>query len=247
MSELDQRLARLEAELQALRDIKTQEDFDEGARLHALHNAPWVKGQYSHLEFPPYVHKEFPKAIYGVGYLKARQALQEAEMIPAFGMNDVERKQAILLAERELWKETRKVESEQELRRWLGTGQWFETPDDVEDYHKALQQAVETAAAHRAYEDRNMSDRARAEAEAYDDAAEEFVGEIPEKKKPGPRVQVLTESQLKAAAKAAAGGSEHAERKEAGGVVGRAHRSVGRVDGRSERPAGRGAGQRPAR
>lgn len=210
MGELDERLRRLEMELEALQRIKTQEDFDDGARLHALHNAPWVKGQYSHLEFKPYVHQAFPMAIYGVGYLEARRAYEEAEMIPAFGMNDVERKQAIMLAERALDRCVKKVGSEGELRQYLKTGEWFESPAELVARADGLQRDIEQAAAHRAYEDRNMGEGAKRELEAYDDAADHFVTHIPERPKAPKARRVTTDTAIKAAA---AAGGQHGKGK----------------------------------
>jgi hypothetical protein len=209
-TELGERLRRLEMELEALQRIKTQEDYDEGARLHALHNAPWVKGQYSHLEFQPYTFQAFPMAIYGVGYLEARRDRDAADLIPAFGQVDTERAQAILVADRELAKTVKKVGSEAELRKWLATGQWFETPGDLVERAKGLQRDIEVAAAHRAYEDRNMGAGARREIEAFDDAADGFVAEVPEmKRKPKGRT-VTTEAAIKAA------GGLHGDRQAAG-------------------------------
>lgn len=186
--ELDQRLARLREELDALQAIKTQEDFDEGARLHAEKNAPWVKGQYSHIRFEPYTFKAFPKMLYGLDYPAAVRAREEAEMTPAFGMNDLERKQAVLLAERRVAASTTIVKSEGELRR-LGSG-WYETPGDVTDHLAGLQKDVEVAAAHRAYEDRKMTGKAARERDQYDEQADHFVAEIPQQKKVGPRKKV---------------------------------------------------------
>lgn len=184
--ELDERLKRMREELDALQQIKTQEDFDEGARLHAAKNAPWVKGQYSHLEFPPYRYQEFPRMLYGLDYPSAIRERAEAEMMPAIGINDTDRKKAIILADRRIQAATCIVQNEKELRA-KGAG-WFESPAGPEAELARQQTAIETAAAHRAYEDRNMSEAAKREIDAHDDASEEFVPEIPVSKR-GPRMK----------------------------------------------------------
>lgn len=216
MSEVSDRLRRLEIELEALQRIQTQEDFDEGARLHALHNAPWVKGAYTHIEFPPYKFEAFPMAIYKTGFLEANRELVEAEMIPAFGQADLERKQAVLLASRKLARLVKKVHSEGELRKWLLTREWFESPEAIAEEARSNQRAIETAAAHRAYEDRNMGPRARQEADAYDEAAEAFVGEVPEQRR-GPTGRRVTSAAAIKAAKAA--GGQHGEKGKGGAVA----------------------------
>jgi hypothetical protein len=218
MGDLDDRLRKMEIELEALRRIKTQEDHDEGARLHALHNAPWVKGAYSHLEFPPYQFRAFPAAIYRIGFTKAYQAWQQAQLVPAHGTDDILRKQAVLMAERELAQCTRKVDSEEELRKWLLTREWFESPEALVAHEKAVQRDLELAASHRAYEDRNMGDQARAEIERFDDEAENFVAEIP--RTPVRRAtRIATESTVKAAAQKATSGHGEGEGQSGGRKV----------------------------
>jgi hypothetical protein len=56
---------------------------------------------------------------------------------------------------------------------------WCVTAQAALEYHEKLEQAIGDAAAHRAYEDRLMSDRAKAEAKAADDATHEHVPEVP--------------------------------------------------------------------
>lgn len=178
---LSDRLAQLERELDALRQIKTQEDYDEGARLHAEKNAPWVKGQFSDLKFPPYQYKAFPKVLYHPDWLDARQLREEALIIPARGIDDDKRAKAIILAERLIEKATKTVHNDAERIEWLNRG-WFESPQDAEKAKQAAVDAMATGQAHREYEDRNMGDVARREAQAFDDAAETFTPEIPAQK-----------------------------------------------------------------
>lgn len=179
--ERDAAIKRMREELDALQQIKTAEDVDEGARLHALHNAPWKHGQYSHLEFPPYKFQAFPKMLYALDYPDATIARMEAENLPAIGVNDHDRKKALILAERRVAAATRIVHSEKELRA-AGAG-WYETPDEVVEAKAGFQRDMEMADAHRAYEDRNMGDLAKREMEAVEDASEAFVPVIAEQKR----------------------------------------------------------------
>lgn len=219
--DLGERLRRLELELEALQRIKTQEDYDEGARLHAIKNAPWISGQYSHLEFKPYTHQEYPKAIYGVGYLEAKREYEEALMIPAFGQDDIARKTAIMLAERAVGKCVKKVVSEGELRKWFSSGDWFESPTELEERARKFQKDIEAAASHRAYEDRNMGDGARREFGKFDDAADHFVAEMPQTRL-GPKGRKVTSDTAIKAARAAGGhDGEKGTRKEASGRSGK--------------------------
>lgn len=177
-----EQMADLVAKLTTLSGVKTQEDFDEGARLHATKNAPWINGPYTHLPpeilQPRYVYKEFPKALYSTGYEAARLALDQAYMIPARGSDDVERKRAVEAAERELTKHTCEVKSQAEQDALAGA--WFESPAAAVAAKASWDREVALAAAHREYEDRNLGDVARREMRAFDEAADGHTPEIPE-------------------------------------------------------------------
>ena len=179
MAERDDALKALQAQLDELRKVTTQEDYDEGARLHAKHNAPWVRGQYSHLEFAPYVFKAYPKMVYSAGYEPACLEYDQACMIPGRGTEDNGRGIAMILAQRKKDASVRIVQTAQEHAA-LPSGVWFETPSDAVAHIAALKQDIAVAAAHREYEDRNLGEAAKAEMHAYDDATDAFVGEIPE-------------------------------------------------------------------
>jgi hypothetical protein len=181
---IEERIAQMQAELDALRGIKTAEDVEEGERLHRKHNAPWVKGPYSHLEFPPYKYQEFPRMLYGLDYFDALKALAEAEDTPAYGPESKAKDDAIKRARVRLSTAMPIVRSEQQLRS-MGPG-WFLSGEEVAAELKRQQTAVETAAAHRAYEDRNMSEKAKREIDKFDEAADHFVAEIPQARR-GPK------------------------------------------------------------
>lgn len=74
------------------------------------------------------------------------------------------------------------VHSDAERDRAMGDG-WRDHPKDALEHQEALQRAIADAAAERAYADRNMSEKAKAEAKAVDDAHFEHVAAIPEAKR----------------------------------------------------------------
>ncbi len=76
------------------------------------------------------------------------------------------------------------VESEQEMNLRLEQG-WRKTPQEAYARMQAKDDARSTAAAHRAYEDRNMSDAAKAEVAQAEAESEEQLAEVPEKRRPG--------------------------------------------------------------
>jgi hypothetical protein len=190
-------------------------------------------------------------AIYKVGYLEAARELSEAEMIPAFGQADLERKQAVLLAARKVARTVMKVSSEAELRKWLLTGEWFESPAELAERADAAQRDIELAAAHRAYEDRNMGDGARREADAYDEAAEAFVGEVPEQRRAPKGRRITSASAIKAAQ---AAGGQHGKKeggkgsnREAGEAGAQGQGAEGRAGSRGAAAGGKEAGGRRGR
>ena len=76
------------------------------------------------------------------------------------------------------------VKDESEMQRALEAG-WRESQAEALEHHEKREQYKGNVAAHRLYEDRNMSEAARAEAAAVDASTEEHVPEIPVKRKPG--------------------------------------------------------------
>lgn len=186
-------LLELNNKLEALSRIKTQEEFDEGARLHMAKNAPWINGPYSHLGpeilNPPYVYRPYPMALYHPDYPEARKALDEAQMIPANGSDDSERKRAVLLAQQWLDKTTKRVQTlaEHDLCR----GSWFDTPEDAYQAKQAAAKEVAVQAAHLAYDDRRLGEQATAEREEADTLADAHLTDVTavlkeKKRKPAP-------------------------------------------------------------
>ena len=192
---IDERLSQLQRELEALRQVKTQEDYDEGARLHRMHNAPWVKGPYTHLQFEPYKYQEFPKMLYKPGHEAARRELEEALQISAVGLDDRDRRMAIEAAERSIRACQKIVRSEPELRIAMGQG-WCLDLASAAEAVQTEQRAVELADAERAFDDRRMSGRAAEERDEAEEAADGFVPEIKAKPLPPKTRTVKKASQL---------------------------------------------------
>jgi hypothetical protein len=76
------------------------------------------------------------------------------------------------------------VKDEDEMNRRLEQG-WRCTPGEAKERLEAKEKAIADTAAHRAYEDRNMSEAARAEVAEAEAATEHHVAEVPEKRRPG--------------------------------------------------------------
>jgi hypothetical protein len=84
----------------------------------------------------------------------------------------------------ELDARTKIVSNANELQAALEGG-WRERPDEAIELVKAKLRRQSDAAAHRAYEDRNMSDAAKAEIAAAEAATPEQLAEVPVKKRRG--------------------------------------------------------------
>lgn len=111
----------------------------------------------------PYVYSAFPKMLY--------MAHRRADGVVSVGEpNDDSFTRGC----------QRTVASEQEMQQALEEG-WRKTPQEALERHEGKSKAIADAAAHRNYEDRNMSDAAKEEAEELDEeAGMEHVPEIPE-------------------------------------------------------------------
>lgn len=95
----------------------------------------------------------------------------------------------------------RTVQNEREYDQARGQG-WRDTPDEAMAYREALDNEIDRAAAHRAYEDRNMSERAKAEAKVVEDSTPDQVPEIPEKPRASQkRLDALAKARAAKAAK----------------------------------------------
>ena len=92
----------------------------------------------------------------------------------------------------EAWTATcqKTVKDEYEMQKAMEGG-WRKSHAEALEHFEKREQYKGNVAAHRAYEDRNMSEAAKSEAAAVEASTEEHVPEIPEKRRPGrPRKNV---------------------------------------------------------
>jgi hypothetical protein len=83
----------------------------------------------------------------------------------------------------------RTVNNDAELAKALELG-WRSSPAEALERFEAKEQSIGNAAAYRAYEDRNMSPGAKAEAKVVEDSTPDHVPEVPEQRRRGrPRKQ----------------------------------------------------------
>lgn len=154
----------------------TQADCD---RLHFLKNRP-EKPTINGLEisFPAYEYRPYPKAMYGRWTDEAKlKALREvARRMELDLSDDFDYREA----ESHIYQyDTKLVHNAREHADWRAKG-WADHPAGVDTAVQQIESDVAHVAAHRNYEDRNMSPAAKAEAEAYEAEVEDFVPAVPE-------------------------------------------------------------------
>lgn len=154
------------------------------------------------MEFPPYMFKPFPVAVYrdwnplnfrreclrvaanvGADIQNDRQMQIIEDGLPEWetalvGVNDYDAENRVIPALRE--------KNERELARMLD-GEWCPTPDDLRKKKDRLDKIVAQAAAERAFDDRRLGGKAKAELERIEDAADDHVVAVPEARKNGDR------------------------------------------------------------
>lgn len=179
MADMD--LEQLKAAIAQLERDGIQKQFDEGARLHNEKNAPTVNGTYTHLKFPAYQFREFPKMLYGPDFLAAC-----AEYDRAFAYRERRDEQGLrnsLIVEAQTRKDkATKIVNSRDEQDTVG-GLWCETPDLALAAEKRNQDQIALAAAEAAFLDRNLGDVAKRERQAADDASEGHLVEVPEQKR----------------------------------------------------------------
>jgi hypothetical protein len=170
-------IALLEKQLAVEKASQAAAGFDEGRRLHDLHNSPYKSGTYASLTFPPYTFKPFPRMLYGPGYGQAQQDLARVKVThyadPGLALATLAR------AEKAVVDATKIVASESECAEAL-SGWWRESPEAAERAKEEHATLVARQAAERAYEDRHLGEKARAELAAVDAAHEGHLVEVPE-------------------------------------------------------------------
>lgn len=130
----------------------------------------------------PYQYRPYPKAIYrAVKDAGGKIVCMPGEPNPALFLDTnaynfaVRQQQAL---EQQCF---RTVGNDEEWERAKRDG-WRESPTDAIAYFEALERDIANAAAERHFTDQRLSEKARAEAKAADDATAEHVPDIPRKK-----------------------------------------------------------------
>ena len=169
----------------------TQAECD---RLHFLKNRPeppTINGL--ELSFPPYAFRPYPQAMYGPwsdeAKLKALRTVARQRELDLNDEYDYREAESHIAAF-----DTRLVQTDRECADWLAKG-WADEPGGVKSATERLEQDIATAAAHRNWDDRQMSPAAKAEADAVEAAREDFVPEVPEtpiKRGPGRPPKLIT-------------------------------------------------------
>lgn len=128
----------------------------------------------------PYRYEEYPRLMYRAARKHNGQwAAHEPPPHPYGYATDAEYQRAVEMAEAFNRGCQLKVFSDDEYRAALNQG-WRKSITEAEEAHAAREEAISTAAAERAYRDRNMSEKAQAEvADAEREAGLEHVLDVP--------------------------------------------------------------------
>lgn len=138
----------------------------------------------------PYTFQEFPRMVY-----RARK--RPDGVVTVFETVDarcLEPGENPAPGKAEQWSRGNYMEAKDatEFQKAMESG-WRPDPQAALEFFHAREQSIADAAAHRHYEDRNMSERAKAEAAAIEGESSEHLPEIPEaRRKPGPKPKIAT-------------------------------------------------------
>lgn len=133
-----------------------------------------------------YRYEEFPRLLYRASRkANGQYAAYEPPPHPFGFANDAEFQRACEMADAFNRGCQLKVYDDDQLRKAMNEG-WRKSIPDAEDAHREREEALSTAAAERAYRDRNMSEQAQAEvAVAEREAGLEHVLDVPVRRGPG--------------------------------------------------------------
>ena len=150
----------------------------ESDYLHFLKNRPdppTINGRP--IEYPPYNYRPYPAAIYGpwTDERKRSELLQIARLQSLDLLKPLEREKAESLIP--TW-DSRLVQTYEEHCDWLARG-WADGPNLVKAAQMQYLDRIAEDAAHRAYDDRRMSEAAKQEFHAADVANGEHLLDLP--------------------------------------------------------------------
>ena len=129
----------------------------------------------------PYAYRPFPKMLYRAEHWNGKATCMAAEPNPVEYSDPREWERHQELARRFTEKCQRIVNDEREMQAAMENG-WREGPLEAVEYLLGRDKDVSTATAHRHFEDRNMSEKAKAEIKAAEEeAGGAHIPEIPAK------------------------------------------------------------------
>lgn len=147
---------------------------------------PWTRIAQGMQPGNPYVKREFPKMLYKAHHYQGQVRCMAAPPNVGLFLSQTE----LLRAEEEARRFTescqRIVQDEREFTRAMEEG-WRESPQEAVEFVQARDRAISDAAAHRAYEDRNMSEAAQREIAEAEATIDGHVAEVPVKRRGRPR------------------------------------------------------------
>lgn len=132
----------------------------------------------------PYVYRPYPKMMYRAEHYQGKVCCMATPPDSYEFKDEREFQRAQESAERFTLKCQLTVNSEAERSRAMEDG-WRESPAEAVEYLLGRDRATGLAAAHREYEDRNMSDSARREIASARESSDTHLAEVPEKRKRG--------------------------------------------------------------
>ena len=148
--------------------ITSSSDYGKELAKWEMFPQPWAPSPGR-----PFVHHEFPVMLY-------RAAVRFDGKV-SVGEGDDRTFGGVPGAAEQFTRQCQRIANDDsELEKAMAEG-WRKTQKEALEQHEKLQKFVETAAAHRAYEDRGMSEAAKREAAEAEAAVPEHVAEVPEK------------------------------------------------------------------
>lgn len=129
----------------------------------------------------PYVYRPFPKMLYRAQLWNGKAFCMAPDPNRLDFKNSDEYRRKLELARKFTEECQRIVKNEAEMHKAMESG-WRESPQEAVEYLEARERGISDMAAHRNYEDRNMSEAAKREiAAASEEVGGEHLAEIPAK------------------------------------------------------------------
>lgn len=184
--------ARLDVEAEKLKNPETNPLWNREPGIAVIPGSNYAREMAKFEQFPshytfgtqpgnPYVYRPYPKMLYRAEHFNGKIACMAAPP-DSYDFPDTRSYERADEAARRFTERCQKiVRDEREMQRAMEAG-WRESPSEAVAYLEAKDEGRATATAERIYDDRRMSPKALAEADAVTEAVGgEHVPEIPEK------------------------------------------------------------------